>query len=162
MKLVEADAKKLDKWKHFLDRVDLNYDVVPDGYFSIFKETSGLTVSLIRNGIIIDESTIPDLSVGGTWGRYWSNNKLDKDFGNRVKYDHNYPDYFPQSISNPQESWCYPNEVLPLFRKWFRAEYVFSKFPKYLLNKVKQLKITDEHRSKVLEAVKPKTIENKK
>jgi len=155
------DATKLDKWKHFLDRVDINYDVVPEGYFSIFKETSGLTVSLIRNEIIIDENRIPDLSVGGTWGRYWSNNELDKEFGNRVKYNHNYPDYFPQSASNPQESWCYPNDALPLFRKWFRAEYIYSKFPAYLLSKVKQLKLTHEHKNKILEAVRPKEIENR-
>lgn len=152
------DAEKLDKWKHFLDRVDINYDVVPDGYFSIFKETSGLTVSLIRNEIIIDENTIPDLSVGGTWGRYWSKNNLQNEFGDRVKYNHSYPDYFPQAVSNPQESWCYPNDALPLFRKWFKAEYIYSKFPAYLLSKVKQLKLTHEHKEKILDAVKPKQL----
>ena len=78
-----------------------------------------------------------------------------------MKYNHNFPDYYPQALSNPQESWCYPNDALPLFKKWFRAEYIYSKFPTYLLNKVKELKLTHEHKNKILEAVRPKEIESK-
>lgn len=152
------DTKRLDEWKYFLDRVDINFDAVPQGYFSIFKEISGLTVSLIKNKIMIDDSTIPDLSVGSTWGRYWAEHDLSKEFGDRIKYNHNYPDYYPQALSNPQEAWCYPNDALALFRSWFSAEYIFNKFPTYLLSKVKQLKLTHEHKNKILEAVRPKEI----
>jgi len=153
------DTKRLDEWKYFLDRVDINFDAVPHGYFSIFKEISGLTVSLIKNKIMIDDSTIPDLSVGSTWGRYWTEHDLSKEFGDRIKYNHNYPDYYPQALSNPQEAWCYPNDALALFRSWFTAEYIFNKFPAYLLSKVKQLKLTHEHKNKILEAVRPKEIQ---
>lgn len=154
------DAEKLGEWKFFLDRVDINYDVVPRGYFSIFKETSGLTVSLIKNEIMMDTTTILDGSVGGCWGHYWRNNNLEEEFGKRVKYNHNFPDYFPQALSNPQETWCYPDEALGLFRKWFNVEYIESKFPPYLLKKVKENKLTHERKNKILEAVKPKTIEH--
>ena len=41
-------------------------------------------------------------------------------YGERVKFDHNYPSYFPQSASNPQEAWCYPEAALGEFRCWFR------------------------------------------
>lgn len=155
----KSETKQLDNWKYFLDRVDLNFDVVPNGYFSIFKEVSGLTVSLIRGGIIIDDHTIPDGSVGICWGKYWVDNQLEKEFGARVKYAHNFPEYFPQALSNPQEAWCYPDEVLPLFKKWFKAEYIFSKFPDYLLRKVKSLSLTHEQKNKILEAVRPKEIQ---
>jgi hypothetical protein len=153
------ETKQLDNWKYFLDRVDLNFDVVPNGYFSIFKEVSGLTVSLIRGGIMMDDHTIPDGSVGLCWGKYWTDNQLEKEFGARVKYAHNFPEYFPQALSNPQEAWCYPDEALPLFKKWFKAEYIFNKFPDYLLRKVKNLSLTHEQKSKILEAVRPKEIQ---
>lgn len=129
-------TKKIEEWeawKYFLDRVDLNYDNVPSEYFSTFKEIAGLTVSLIRNKVIIDDRTIPDISVGLSWGKYWSNNNLDEIYGKRIKYTHNYPAYYPQSTSNPQEPWAYPNKSLPFFRKWFEFEYIVSKFPQYLL-----------------------------
>ncbi len=155
----KSETKQLDNWKFFLDRVDLNFDVVPDGYFSIFKEVSGLTVSLIKGGIIIDDHTIPDGSVGGCWGNYWTRNQLEKEFGARMKYAHNFPEYFPQALSNPQEAWCYPDNALKHFRQWFKAEYIFSKFPDYLLRKVKSLSLTHEQKNKILEAVRPKEIQ---
>lgn len=52
---------RLNEWKYFLDRVDINYDTVPVNYFSIFKEMAGLTVSLIKNKVIIDDRTIPEI-----------------------------------------------------------------------------------------------------
>lgn len=151
-------TQKLNEWRHFLDRVDLNYDTVPQGYFSIFKEMAGLTVSLIKNNVIIDDRTIPDLSVGIVWGKMWLSNSLDSVYGERVKYTHNFPDYYPQSASNPQEPWAYPNEALAFFRKWFQNEYITNNFPKYLLSKVKQLAITPQDSKKVLEVIMPKRI----
>lgn len=107
----------------------------------------------------MDDHTIPDGSVGLCWGKYWSDNQLEKEFGARIKYAHNFPEYFPQALSNPQEVWCYPDEALPLFKKWFKAEYIFSKFPDYLLRKVKSLSLTHEQKNKILEAVRPKEIQ---
>lgn len=127
--------KPNDKWKHFLARVSILKDSVPDGYFSIFKETSGLSVDLINAGLTVNDHTIPDGSVGGTWGRYWTANQMGDSFGVRVQYPHYYPPEFPQSASNPQMSWAYPNEALAEFRKWFREIYLFTKYPAYILKK---------------------------
>jgi len=156
------ETKILNEWKYFLDRVDLNYDSVPRGYFSIFKESAGLTASLIKNKVIINDHTIADGSIGGCWGRYWTDNKLDEKYGQRIKYEHNYPDYYPQAKSNPQPACAYPDEALAFFRQWFELEYIFKKFPIYLLKKVKSLHITNEHREKVLLMVQDKTIEKNK
>jgi len=85
--------------------------------------------------------------------------KIQIFFSDRIKYNHNYPDYYPQALSSPQESWFYSNDSLALFRSWFSAEYIFNKFPAYLLSKVKQLKLNHEHKNKILEAVRPKEIQ---
>lgn len=94
-------------WKTFHDRVSLNYHKVPAGYFSIFKELADLIVALIQQGVPIDEKTVPDISVGKSWSDFWGAKSLESAHGERRKYDHDYPDYFPQSASNPQQCWAY-------------------------------------------------------
>lgn len=125
-------------WKQFHDRVSLSYHTVPDGYFSVFKELADITVKLIRAGANLGANFIPDISVRIHWGKHWTAGNLDVVYGARIKYDHNYPDYFPQSLSNPQPAYCYPDEALAEFRDWIRKEYVTKKMPEYLLGKVKQ------------------------
>ena len=49
----------------------------------------------------------------------------------------NYPDYFPQAKSNPQDMNVYPVAALPEFRVWLQTEYIPKKFPSYLKGKVK-------------------------
>ena len=53
--------------------------------------------------------------------------------------EHNYPSYYPQAESNPQTPWAYPDAALPQFRRWFRNEYLLTKFPPYILSKAKLL-----------------------
>jgi len=149
----------IDKWKHFHDRVDLVYDTVPQGYFSIFREVSGMIVSLIRSNVMVSDKVIPDLSVGIIWGNYWRKNKLADKFGERVSYEHNYPDYYPQSLSNPQSASAYPEDALPEFRRWFRHEYITTKFPAYMLKQVTQGKLAKNSAMKAIDAMKPKQIE---
>ena len=125
-------------WRQFHDRVSLTYNSVPPGYFSVFREISDMIVTLGQNGIHIDSSFVPDGSVGGVWGRYWTNNNLDDKYGPRKEWKHNYPDYFPQSKSNPQDAKCYPDEALAEFRRWFREEYIQGgKFENYIKGKVR-------------------------
>jgi hypothetical protein len=76
--------------------------------------------------------------VGKAWGAYWAEKDLASLFGERVKHDHNYPDYFPQAASNPQPMWIYPVQALGEFRLWLYREYVPARFPKYLDAKVKK------------------------
>lgn len=145
-------------WKQFHDRVSLSYHTVPDGYFSVFKELADITVTLIRSGANLGSSFIPDISVGQHWGKHWTSNNLDAVYGVRVKYDHNYPEYFPQALSNPQPAYCYPDEALAEFRDWIKKEYVTKKMPSYLLGKVKQGQIPAPAANIALDAFNPKHI----
>lgn len=128
-----------DKWKYFNDRVSILKDSAPEGYFIVFSEITGLAVDLINAGLTVNSKTIPDGSVGIHWSKYWSENTLDEEFGDRIKWDHYYPGYYPQAASNPQTPWAYPDAALPLFRRWFRNVYLTTKFPKYILTKAKVL-----------------------
>src|ERR1044071_2466446 len=126
-------------WKQFHDRLVLTYNSVPHGYFGIFKEMADMIVTLGQVGLHIDDKFVPDISVGTHWAKHWTDNKLSEKFGERIKYEHNYPNYFPQAASNPQEPWCYPNPALAEFRRWMREEYIGEgKFAKYIYSKVKQ------------------------
>lgn len=130
------------EWKQFHDRVSLVYNKVPHGYFSVFKEIADLIVTLGQSGLHIDSTFVPDISVGISWSKHWQANNFDGKHGERTKFEHNYPDYFPQSASNPQEPWCYPEVALGEFRRWFREIYIGEgKFHKYLVgqSKVKAL-----------------------
>lgn len=127
-----------DQWKQFHDRVSLTYNSVPHGYFSIFKEIADMIVTLGQAGLHIDDKFVPDISVGRTWSNHWNNNNLASKYGERSTYLHNYPDYFPQAASNPQEPLCYPEAALGEFRRWFREVYIGQgKFQTYLSNQAK-------------------------
>ena len=131
-----------EKWKYFHDRVSLTYNSVPHGFFGIFKEIADMIVTLGQAGLHIDDSFIPDISVGQHWGRHWVAIGGDNTYGARTKYEHYYPDYFAQSLSNPQEPWCYPEEALGEFRRWFRETYINEgKFANYVTSKAKERKL---------------------
>lgn len=128
-----------EAWRQFHDRVSLTYNSVPQGFFGVFKEIADMIVTLGQAGLHIDDKFVPDISVGMAWGKHWKDSQLDERFGNRSKFDHNYPDYFPQSASNPQDCWCYPDSALGEFRHWFRASYIGErKFAKYIEGKVRE------------------------
>lgn len=127
--------RPVDRWVYFNDRVSMLKDSAPDGYFILFKETTGLVVDLITAGLPVNEKTIPDISVGSHWGRRWSDNSFDAKYGQRIKFEHDYPLYYPQSASNPQKPWAYPDPSLAEFRRWFRRDYLPTKFPRYILSK---------------------------
>ncbi len=129
-------------WQQFHDRVSLSYHTVPIGYFSIFKEIADMLVTLIKQGASLGDKFIPDISVGLAWGKHWTASNFDNLFGPRKKYEHNYPLYFPQSVTNPQEPWCYPDAALAEFRRWMREVYIPTKMPNYLNDKAKQKQIT--------------------
>ncbi|WBO21998.1 hypothetical protein [Sphingomonas abietis] len=148
-----------DPWKFFNARVSLLRDSVPVGYFSIFKESAGLTVDLINAGLTVNDHTIPDGSVGGTWGRYWTAQNLEHRFGPRIKYNHYYPSEFPQSASNPQEAWAYPNEAWAEYQRWFREVYLPTKYPAYILKKAYALPGGDDEAKKLASLYQPKAIE---
>ncbi|WP_417812451.1 hypothetical protein [Thalassospira alkalitolerans] len=137
-------GRKDDVWAIFRDRVSLNFDSVPDGYFGIFKEISSLIVNLGLQGLHIDERFVPDISVGQAWAKHWTASKFKDRFGDRRTYPHNYPPYFPQAVSNPQMAACYPEDALGEFRRWFRNDYIGEgRFKKYLTGKASELQLED-------------------
>lgn len=148
----KPEQKALDSWKHFHDRTDLTMDAAPFGYFGVFREIAIMIVPMIRSGVIISDKVIPDISVGKAWSLYWKSGNLSEKFGDRMKYNHEYPDYYPQSKSNPQPSYCYPNSSLGAFREWLQKHYITTKFPKYLLGQTNKGGVTYDVASKVVRA----------
>lgn len=148
-----------DPWSLFNARVSLLKDSVPVGYFSVFKESTGLVVDLINAGLPVNQYTVPDQSVGGVWGRYWIANDLASKFGNRIEYPHYYPAEYPQSASNPQSAWAYPNEAWAEFQNWFRTVYLPTKYPAYIMKKSRLLPGGSGEARKLATMYEPKAIE---
>jgi len=124
-----------DPWKMYHARVSLLQDSAPSGYFIVFHEIAPMIVDLINSGLLVNDHTVPDGSVGSCWARHWKDGNLDWKMGFRQEYPHYYPSEFPQAKSNPQMAWSYPDKALPEFRRWFREEYLVTKFPRYILTK---------------------------
>lgn len=125
----------------------------------LFSETTGLAVDLINANLTVNDKTLPDISVGIAWGKFWTGNQLGQRFGERVRYEHNFPDYYPQSASNPQTPWAYPDEALSSFRRWFRSQYLTTKFPKYILAKANVLDGGKLEAQQIAEMYNPKKLE---
>lgn len=78
-----------------------------------------------------------------------------------MQYDHEYPLYYPQSKSNPQPAYAYPDSCLGLFRAWLRQTYITTKFPNYLLGQTKRDTVPVVIANKALEAFVPKSVEDR-
>lgn len=145
--------QKIDNsWQAFHERLLLN-DNIPINYFSIFKELSTVIVNMIRGGCKIDDTTVPDISVGQIWSRYWTQNKFDEVYGSRQKFSHVYPDTFRQSSGGEYEAWIYPADSLGVFRRWLYEIYLMEKFPKYLNTKVTSGAIVAPDATKLLDVL---------
>jgi hypothetical protein len=140
-------------WVQFHARVSLTYNSVPAGYFSIFKEIADMIVTLGEAGLHIDSSFVPDISVGSAWAKHWADKGFDKQYGERIKWEHNYPEVFPQAKSNPQYPWCYPEIALGEFRRWFREQYVGDgKFSRYINSKIREKELPPSFAQLVIKA----------
>ena len=147
-----------DKWRYYHDRVSILKDAVPLGYFCVFNEIPGMIVDLINADLTVNHKTIPDISVGILWAKHWKAAELAAQFGERIPYDHNYPKYYPQAKSNPQDANAYPDAALPEFRRWFKAEYLPTKFPIYILSKANMLLGGKQEAMKLANLYQPKQI----
>nr|CRH07822.1 conserved protein of unknown function [Candidatus Magnetococcus massalia] len=125
-------------WKNYHARVAKVNNKVPVGYFSVFKELGDVIIDLISNGANVGPEFVPDISVGQVWSKHWNANNLAGQHGDRQKYEHEYPDVFPQAASGPKEVWCYPEAALPEYRRWMREVYLPTKLEKYLIGQVKR------------------------
>jgi hypothetical protein len=142
-----------DPRRQYFDRLVLNNE--PPGYFCVYREMERFMLELIRNGLPCDAHTVPDGSVGSTWGRWWTANGCDRKFGARIEWPHNFPPYFPQAAANPIDISAYPDAALPAFREWMRDVYIPENLPPYLHGKVRD-GVIEGHVAKALqEAVRP-------
>lgn len=153
----DPDKHIPDSWKNFHERVLLN-DQVPIGFFSVFREIADLVVHMIQSGCPLDDHTVPDVSVGKTWGTHWDDKNLDAVFGAREKHPHFYPEWFPQAQVNPVKAWIYPASALGEFRVWLYRNYIPNKFPKYLENKVRSGVFLPSRAELLIDAVTRKSI----
>jgi hypothetical protein len=129
-------GNRFSKWH---ERIALNYQAAPRGFFHVFNEAHTVIYELIMAGADVGEKTIVDISIGQHWGKHWEDGGLDFKFGARQKYPHNYPDSHPQSRANPHQSWCYPLAALGAYRVWLQDIYIEGgKFAGYLDGKVKK------------------------
>lgn len=126
-----------EKFKDWHDRIALNYQSAPKGFFHVFNEAHTIFYELIMAGAKLGPKAVVDISIGQHWSKYWCDQNLEAIYGLRQKYPHRYPDSHPQSRSNPQESWCYPLSALGAYREWLQDVYIEGgKFRGYLQAKV--------------------------
>lgn len=141
-----------DSWGNFHARIVAN-DAVPIGYFLVFREIADIVIHMIQAGFDIDPKTVPDISVGQHWAKYWKANGFEATFGHRIRHVHDYPEWFPQAQSNPQKPWIYPVAALGEFRMWVYETYLPEKFPKYILGKTKEIGLPASQAELLMNAV---------
>ena len=128
-----------DRFAKWHERIELNHQSAPKGYFSVFNEAHTIIYEMIQAGADVGEKTVVDISIGQHWSKFWDANGLAKEYGARQKWPHRYPDSHPQANSNPQEAWCYPIAALGAYREWLQDEYIEGgKFAKYIDGKAKK------------------------
>ena len=137
-------------------------DQVTPRFFSVFREIADIVVHMIQADCPIDDHTVPDISVGQAWGKYWTDNGLEKIHGTREKHPHFYPDWFPQADANPVPAWIYPAAALGEFRVWLYETYITQKFPKYVENKVQSGAFIASRAELLIEAVSIKSLPDDK
>ena len=148
------------RFRKWHERIALNYHAAPKGYFHVFNEAHTIIYELIQAGANIGEKFVVDISIGSHWSRYWGKNDLDQEFGSRIKYPHRYPDDHPQSLSNPQESWCYPLAALGAYRQWLQDTYIEGgKFRNYLGGKVSKGELPPSIAQLAIETIEQRQIE---
>ena len=140
-------------WRIFNERLDLIHDRVPLGYYCVFRETADLYAALIRGGINPGLKILIDISVGKVWARHWRTEKLAAKFGRELRFEHFYPDFYSQAISNPQTPLCYHEDSWASFRRWLREVYIPLKLPQYLKRLVARGVIQTEEASGVVAAL---------
>ena len=152
-------GQSTDKFRRWHERIELNHQSAPAGFFNVFNEAHTVIYELIMAGADIGEKFVPDISIGIAWSKAWEAGSFDAKYGVRQKYPLAYPDDHPQSKSNPQIAWCYPVDALGEYRRWLQEEYIErGKFAKYLSSKVKDGQLPPSVAQLAIDRVTPKQI----
>ncbi len=134
----DPTGKNADRYRKWHERIELNRQSAPRGFFHVFNEAHTIIYELIQAGASIDEKFVVDISIGKHWSAFWDANKLANAYGERCRYPHRYPNDHPQAAASP-EAWCYPLSALGFYRQWLQDTYIEGgKFSSYLDRKVKR------------------------
>jgi hypothetical protein len=156
---VGYDPSRPQRFEKWHERVALNYQSAPKGFFHVFNEAHTVIYELIQAGAEIGEHFVIDISIGQHWSKFWSDNELDQSYGGRCKYPHRYPETHPQAKSNPQESWCYPLASLGEYRQWLQDTYIEGgKFSQYLKGKVRSGQLPPSIAQLAIDALVPASL----
>jgi hypothetical protein len=148
-----------DRFKKWHERIALNHQSAPKGFFSVFNEAHTIIYEMIQAGADVGEKTVVDISIGQCWAKHWDEHGLATKYGARQLYPHRYPDSHPQAKSNPQEAWCYPLASLGEYREWLQNIYIEGgKFAKYIDGKVKKKDLPPSVAQLAIAAVEQKQI----
>lgn len=149
-----------DRFQKWHERIELNHQSAPKGFFSVFNEAHTIIYEMIQAGADVGEKTVVDISIGQHWSKHWDEYGLAAEYGGRIRYPHRYPDSHPQSKSNPQDAWCYPLSALGRYREWLQNDYIEGgKFSKYIDGKVKRRELPPSVAQLAIGAVEQKFIE---
>jgi hypothetical protein len=154
---IDPTKRSPDAFKSYHQRLLLN--PMPSGFFCVLTETDHLLLASIREGLPVDQHTVPDISIGQAWSAEWTLRAYDDRFGPRTKYPHKYPDDYPQARASP-DAFIYPLGGLGEFRVWLDAHYLPKKYPDYIKRKVKLGTLPASRAELLLAAVVPKQIES--
>jgi hypothetical protein len=156
---VGYDPTGANRFKKWHDRLALNYQSAPRGYFHVFNEAHTVIYELIQAGAVIDDKFVVDISIGHHWSAFWTAESFETIYGARQKWPHRYPPDHPQSKSNPQESWCYPLAALGAYREWLQDIYIEGgKFRAYLNGKVARRELAPSVAQLAIATLEPKRI----
>lgn len=156
----DPTGQYIDRFKKWHERIELNHQSAPKGFFSVFNEAHTIMYEMIVAGAEVGEKAVVDISIGQHWGKYWDENGLAPQYGDRMKYPHRYPDSHPQAKSNPQVAWCYPLAALGAYREWLQNIYIEGgKFAKYIDGKVKKKELPPSIAQLAISAVEQQQIE---
>jgi len=67
---VGYDPSGADRFKKWHDRIGLNFQSAPRGYFHVFNEAHTIIYELILAGAEIGEKTVVDISIGQHWSKH--------------------------------------------------------------------------------------------
>jgi hypothetical protein len=73
----DPTGKLADRFKNWHDRIAINYQSAPKGFFHVFNEAHTIIYELIQAGARIGEKFVVDISIGQHWSKYWAENSLD-------------------------------------------------------------------------------------
>jgi hypothetical protein len=156
----DPTGKHVDRFKDWHDRIALNHQAAPRGFFDVFNEAHTIIYELILAGANVGAKTVVDISIGLHWSKHWVEGELELRHGERCRYPHNYPDSHAQAKSNPQWPWAYPLAVLGEYRQWVQDVYIEGgKFTGYLNSKVAKGELAPSVAQLAISAIVPAMIE---